>query len=123
MTEPTKEQVDEWKNEYQEWSEDESNPNPFQSDMDYDEYGEACYLAAKKSDLEKIAELEKLSEMQARDAFSRYKEIQTLKEQLTEAVELLRYVQHPKNTDEWVDCGKEVDRFLEKQNKENKDEK
>ena len=60
------------------------------------------YLAAKKSDFE---------------------EIKTLKEQLTEAVELLRYVQHPKNTDEWVDCGKEVDRFLEKQDKENKDEK
>ena len=39
------------------------------------------------------------------------------------AVELLRYVQHPKNTDEWVDCGKEVDIFLEKQDKENKDER
>ena len=60
------------------------------------------YLAAKKSDFE---------------------EIKTLKEQLAEAVGLLRYVQQPKNTDEWVDCGKEVDKFLEKQDKENKDEK
>lgn len=88
------------------------------------------YIAAKKSDFEKISNGRKLSykyygesEQLKIDRKLLYQEIKTLKEQFAEAIELLRYVQQPKNTDEWVDCGKEVDKFLEKQNKENKDEK
>lgn len=120
MNEPTKEQA--WKEEARKAYQDQQfqdNEGGCREPIGFVQ----GYLAAKKSDFEKIAELEKLSEMQARDAFSRHKEIKTLKEQFAKAIELLRYVQQPKNTDEWVDCGKEVDKFLEKQDKENKDEK
>ena len=83
MTEPTKEQLDKWKNEYQEWGEDESNPNPFQSDMDYDEYGEACYIAAKKSDFE---EIKTLKEQLASEIEQREKAENVLRDIVTVAV-------------------------------------
>lgn len=103
MTEPTKEQIDKWRSDFEkEFEIDDISLDYFKREGSYDSFSEddkwQGYLAAKKSDFE---------------------EIKTLKEQLAEAVGLLRYVQHPKNTDEWVDCGKEVDRFLEKQDKEN----
>ena len=97
MTEPTKEQLDKWKNEYQEWSEDESNPNPFQSDMDYDEYGEACYIAAKKSNFEEIESLKRVYNLIADSNTEKIfkiedmeSEIKTLKEQLAKAEEVLK---------------------------------
>lgn len=43
-----------YREEFEKWSEDEENPNPYQTDMDYAEYGEACYIAACKKRQEEI---------------------------------------------------------------------
>lgn len=123
MNEPTKEQP--WKEEAR---------KAYQDQQSQDNEG-GCrepigfvqgYLAAKKSDFEKIAELEKLSDMQARDAFSRYDEIKTLKEQLAKTIKLAGHsfdCHVFTNGKHECSCGfselrKEI---LEKQDKENKE--
>jgi len=57
MTNQETEQEKKWREEFEKWSEDEESPNPYQTDMDYAEYGEACYIAACKKRQEEIDRL------------------------------------------------------------------
>lgn len=122
MTEPTKEQVDKWEKDAISSGKDFFGKERWVNSGEFTSFREnwiGAYLAAKKSDFEKIIELEKLSEMQVRDAFSRYKEIQTLKEQLAEAVDVIEKCRRHNYLGGESFLDRITKQFLEKQDKEN----
>lgn len=98
MSEPTKEQIDKWRIEAQVFIENEKQ---IHSPLDL-YMVTLAYIAAKKSDFE---------------------EIKTLREQLEAMIQLLRRFKSACSPSDIMSCEQDLKEFLEKQDKENKDEK
>ena len=112
MTEPTKEQLDKWREDFKKLSFYKVNGVDMPLNTSVNESGQfesvstdfiwMGYLAAKKSDFE---------------------EIKTLKEQLAEAVDVIRKCRNHNYLGGEAFLDRITEHFLEKQDKENKDEK